>query len=69
MNTIESIEYIVRGSGTEFCIVESMKASDGKTYERGIGYGLTQDVAQTHADNFQALFDGLGRRPTVTRNH
>jgi hypothetical protein len=65
MNTIKSIEYIVRKSVTGFCIIESMKASNGKTYQRGIKYGLTQDAAQDRADNFQAMFDGWGYRPAA----
>jgi hypothetical protein len=65
MNTIKSIEYIVRKSVTGFCIIESMMASNGKTHQRGIKYGLTQAAAQAHADNFQATFDECGRRPTV----
>ena len=65
MNTIKSIDYIVRGSAAGFCIIESMKGSDGKTYQRGIKYGLTQEAANECADRFQAMFDGWGQRPAV----
>ena len=68
MNTIKSIEYIeyiVRKSVAGFCIIESMKASNGKTYQRGIKYGLTQEAANDRADNLQAMFDGWGYRPAA----
>lgn len=63
MNTIQSISYMVREGNFGFCIIESMTWSDGKTYQRGIKYGLTQAAAQNTADNFQAQFQGWGRRP------
>lgn len=63
MNTIKSISYIVRDWRANFCIIESMTLSDGKTYQRGIKYGLTQADAQNIADSFEAQFQGWGHRP------
>ena len=64
MNTIESIEYIVRHrEAGDFCIIESMGLSDGKTYQRGIRYGLTQAEAGADADIFKFQFEGWGYRP------
>jgi hypothetical protein len=64
MNTIESIEYVVhhREAG-DFCIIENMKLSDGKTYQAGIKYGLTQTEADSLAECFQVKFEGWGDRP------
>ena len=66
MNTIKTIDYIVRECKVGFCIIESMRLSDGKTYQRGIKYSMTQDDAQNSADNFQAQFEGWGYRPTCS---
>jgi len=65
INTIKSIDYIVRKCKFGFCIIESMKLSVGTTHQRGIKYGLTQADAQKIADNFQAQFEGWGYRPAA----
>jgi hypothetical protein len=64
INAIKSIDYIVRDWRAGYCIIESMRLEDGKLYQRGIKYGLTQDDAQNMADNLQAHFDYFGHRPT-----
>jgi hypothetical protein len=65
MNTIKSIEYIVhsREMYGDFCIIESMKLSNSKTYQRGIRYGLSQLDAEALAECFQVKFEGWGDRP------
>jgi len=67
MNTIKSINFIVRECNADFCIIESMTLSDGKTYQRNIQYALTQVDAQNMADNFQAQFEGWGCRPAAKK--
>ena len=66
INTIKSIDYIVRDWRDGYCIIESMWLADGKLYQRGIKYGLTQDDAQNMADSYQAQFDYFGYRPTTS---
>ena len=65
INAIKSIDYIVRDWRDGYCIIESMRLEDGKLYQRGIKYGLTQDDAQNMADSHQAQFDCFGYRPTT----
>lgn len=66
INTIKSIDYIVRDWRDGYCIIESMMLSDDTLHQRGIKYGLTHTDAQDMMHNLQAQFDYFGYRPTTS---